>query len=344
MSTLRPITVIGGGLAGLSLALALQRRGVPVTLCEAGRYPRAKVCGEFIAGLDDATSRALDLAPLLEAQRQHHVASWHGRDGLMFRHRLLRPAIGVSRQSLDTRLADEFRAAGGDLRERTRVERNAPSPGTVVACGRPRRAGGWFGLKLHVRHLPLDADLELHLGHHAYVGLAGVEDGRVNVCGLFAPRPGGGGPPDAALDRSLRMSGLTRLADRLANAVICEDARAAVAGVHFGYTQNHAASVLALGDAFAAIPPFTGHGMAMALQSAAIALDPLLAWSHGDAEWAATTRRVRRQLHRKFALRLALAQTLHPWLLAPRGQSLIARLHAHRVLPLRWLNHALHAS
>jgi menaquinone-9 beta-reductase len=344
MSMLRPITIVGGGLAGLSLALALQRRGIPVTVCEAGRYPRPKVCGEFIAGLDDATSRALGLAPLLDAQRRHHVASWHGRDGLMFRHRLPRPAIGVSRQWLDTRLAEAFRSAGGELRERTRVEWRAPSPGTVLACGRPRHPGGWIGLKLHVRGLFLDADLEMHLGERAYVGLAGVEDGRINVCGLFAPRPGSGGPPEAVLDRYLRSCGLIRLADRLVKAAICEDARAAVAGVHFGYARNPDRSLLALGDAFAAIPPFTGHGMAMALQSAAVALDPLLAWSEGNVEWARTTQRVRRRLQRKFALRLALARALHPWLLAPRSQSLIARLHASRVLPLRWLNHALHAS
>ena len=45
-----PITIVGGGLAGLTLAIGLRRRNVPVTLWEAGHYPRHRVCGEFISG------------------------------------------------------------------------------------------------------------------------------------------------------------------------------------------------------------------------------------------------------------------------------------------------------
>ncbi|MDB6025304.1 MAG: putative electron transfer oxidoreductase, partial [Verrucomicrobiales bacterium] len=44
----RPITIVGGGLSGLTLGIALRQRGIPTTIWEAGRYPRHKVCGEFI--------------------------------------------------------------------------------------------------------------------------------------------------------------------------------------------------------------------------------------------------------------------------------------------------------
>ena len=39
----RTVTIIGGGLAGLTLGLALRQRDVPVTVCEAGTYPRHRV-------------------------------------------------------------------------------------------------------------------------------------------------------------------------------------------------------------------------------------------------------------------------------------------------------------
>ena len=49
------IEIIGGGLAGLSLGLALSREKIAVRVVEAGRYPRHSVSGEFITGLEDDT-------------------------------------------------------------------------------------------------------------------------------------------------------------------------------------------------------------------------------------------------------------------------------------------------
>ena len=42
---MRQITIAGGGLAGLSLGVALRRADVPVVLHEAGRYPRHRATG-----------------------------------------------------------------------------------------------------------------------------------------------------------------------------------------------------------------------------------------------------------------------------------------------------------
>ena len=50
MPTLKPITIVGGGLAGLTLGIGLRQQGIPVTVWEAGHYPRHRVCGEFISG------------------------------------------------------------------------------------------------------------------------------------------------------------------------------------------------------------------------------------------------------------------------------------------------------
>lgn len=43
------VIIIGGGLAGLTSAIHLSKKGLHVTLIEKGDYPRHKVCGEYIS-------------------------------------------------------------------------------------------------------------------------------------------------------------------------------------------------------------------------------------------------------------------------------------------------------
>ena len=340
----RPVEIVGGGLAGLSLGLALRRAGVPVVLHEAGDYPRHRVCGEFITSLDPTTRARLGLDPFLADARAHHEVAWFYRQRPLLRHRLPAPALALSRHALDQRLADAFVAAGGDLRVRSRLDPRAAPAGRVFACGRRAAPDSpWLGLKCHALRLPVSADLELHLGHDAYVGLCAVEDGRVNVSGLFRRRPGLTVDRAAALPAYLRAAGLGALADRLATAAIDPASHSAVAGLAFGSAPGpDSPDRLSLGDARALIPPFTGNGMTMAFQSAASALDPLLAWSRGAAAWPATVALVHRLQRTRFRLRLAASALLHPALLHAPGQTLLAAAARAGLLPLRPLYHALH--
>ena len=201
------VEIVGGGLAGLALGLGLQRAGVPTIVHEAHDYPRHRVCGEFITGLDAATIARLEIAPLLADALLHSRVTWNRR-GRRFRSQILPvPALGLSRHALDARLAERYVSAGGDLRVNARIAADGCPPGRVLANGRRRLRSPWFGLKIHARGLRLDGDLELHLGRRAYVGLSGVEgalDQRLRPVwpesrvGGFVPGKRGGGPPAAA--------------------------------------------------------------------------------------------------------------------------------------------------
>jgi 2-polyprenyl-6-methoxyphenol hydroxylase-like FAD-dependent oxidoreductase len=65
MAEAKRITIVGGGLAGLTLGIALRQREVAVTICEAGHYPRHRVCGEFISGRGQATLARLGMSKLI---------------------------------------------------------------------------------------------------------------------------------------------------------------------------------------------------------------------------------------------------------------------------------------
>jgi 2-polyprenyl-6-methoxyphenol hydroxylase-like FAD-dependent oxidoreductase len=341
------IEIVGGGLAGLSLGLALRRQGVPVTVHEAGDYPRHRVCGEFIVGLDDATLGRLGLAPLLADARRHRSVAWFDRKSFIRDQTLPAPALGLSRHVIDARLAAAFVATGGDLRTKSRVDCAQAPPGRIFATGRRRDGAGLLGLKVHVRGLTLARDLEFHLGDGAYVGLAGVEDDVVNFCGLFRHRTGLA-PTDSHERHSasllfayLAAAGLDALGERLRAAEIETASFCAIAAVDFLGAAVQSGRIR-LGDAYAMIPPFTGNGMAMAFQGAHLALDPLLAYARAEQSWGEASQLVAERLYRRFRLRLGCANALQPFLFEPRRQRWLISAHRAGVLPLRPLYRLTH--
>jgi flavin-dependent dehydrogenase len=318
---------------------------VPVTVFEAHAYPRHRVCGEFITGLDPRTLARLGLAPCLGDALRHHEIAWYRGSRKIRTQRLPAPALGISRHRLDARLAEAFVAAGGELREHTRLALDAAPDGRVFAAGRPPRPSRWLGLKLHARRLPLGSDLEVHLGDQAYVGLSPVEESEVNVCGLFALRPlspdGPGSSGSNLFLRYLEATGMADVAARLRAADVDESSFCAVAGMSFENTfSGH--DRIRLGDHFAQTPPYTGNGMAMALQSASLALDPLVEWSRGRQSWAGTVATINRDFRRRFRLRLTSAVTLHPYLFDPGRQRWLVLACRSRFLPLRPLYRLTH--
>ena len=341
MTRSRPLEIVGGGLAGLALGLGLRRAGAEATIFEAGDYPRHRVCGEFIAGLGKTTMARLGLAPLLADAGRLREVEWFFRGRAIRRHRLPEPALALSRHLLDARLAEAFTAAGGRLLTGTRVNTDETPDGRVFSTGRRRAPSPWLGLKLHARGLRLGSDLEFHLGDDAYVGLCPVEDGCVNVCGLFRRRPDLAGTRETVLAAYLHATRLDALATRLADAEVCSGSCSAVAGVSFGRSAK-TRDRTSLGDTFAMIPPFTGNGMAMAFQSAEVALDPLLAWTQGETSWEETRRLVGERLRRRFRRRLVAAAVLHPLFHGRSGQGWLAAAARAGMLPLRPLYHLLH--
>jgi flavin-dependent dehydrogenase len=117
--------IVGGGPAGSSAAIHLAISGARVLLAEQKKFPRAKLCGEFISpecldhfvrlGVEDQIVAA-NGAPLTEtvfyARNGRSVSvpsEWFGREH--------GSALGLSRAEMDARLLKRARDVGVDVRE-----------------------------------------------------------------------------------------------------------------------------------------------------------------------------------------------------------------------------------
>ena len=330
MSEAIPVTIVGGGLAGLTLGIALRQHNVPVQVHEAGKYPRHRVCGEFISGHGQASLKRLGLRCILDtagAIEARTIAFFSPTRSTGPR---LLPEAGIclSRSVLDAVLAARFRELGGKLVEGERDTRRF-GEGVVRATG--RRAGAdadgmrWFGLKIHARDVTPVADLEMHASPLGYVGLCRINGGEVNVCGLFR-KPIDRHEGSIHGRELLRGQSGSTLWQRLANADFDEESFCAVAGLCIQPQRAVAHEEICVGDSITMIPPVTGNGMSMAFESAELAIIPLVAWSRGELSWNEAREKIARDCDALFKRRLAWAQWLQKIVLMPSLQDPLVAL------------------
>lgn len=321
-----PPLIVGGGPAGAAAAIRLAQAHVAATVIEKLSQPGDAICGGFLSWttLQQLEELGLDRSSL-GGHDVTHMAVF--ADGKRVDAALPAPAMGVSRQRLDTLLLAEAERAGAAVRRACGVRsalgrRLTLSDGDVLEPESLFLATGKHDLRglsrvrsdadpelgLRVR-LPADAALrqmleghiELHLFGRGYLGLVLQEDGTANAC--MAVRKSrlvqAGGTP-AALFRQLAERSPV-LAERLAG--LPRDAQFdAIGHVPYGWrARTTQPGLFRLGDQAAVISSLAGEGIGIALASARRAAD---AWQR---EGAAGAIGYQRDLSRATARPVALA-------------------------------------
>lgn len=323
--------VIGGGPAGAAAATHLARAGAAVILYERTTGPHDKVCGDFLGArsLDRLAALGVEVPALggVAIERIRLVAG-----ARMAEAPLPFPARSLSRRILDQALLDRATAAGVDVRRGATIRSIGPVPGRTVllATGkhdlrelpRPGRESGAVGLKTYVTLASDQAALlrgciELILLADGYAGLQPMGDGRAALCVARwreAMRPGA---QHRILDDLSQAS--PHLRRRLVGATAT--GTVAIAGVPYGYLLAQRPSVFRLGDQAAVIPSLTGEGVSIALLTAELAADCILAGNSPDIY----TKRLRAMLLQPMRVATAVQRLAS----LRRTQHFLARLSAY---------------
>ena len=299
------VVVIGAGPAGATAACVLGERGHRVLLVDRASFPRAKVCGCCLAPGGQGILRSLGLDDLVDEGVPLDTTIVHGAGRTATLH--FPGSVTLSRERLDPALIDAARHRGVEFLPRTRatvtadddVEFRPLDPSTDASVDRVRPKAivvadglggrslddrpefGWrvagrnrFGVGTvveHVRDAPRRGELLMLTDRAGYLGVATLEDGRVDLAAALHPeRTRIGGGPAATCGRMLRAARLPGLAEAADTAKwrgtpsLTRRRRCVAAG-----------RVCCIGDAGGYVEPFTGEGMSWGME-AAVAVAPFI--------------------------------------------------------------------
>ncbi len=123
------ILIIGGGVAGSSLAIRLRKQGWEVCIVEKDKFPRHKLCGEFVSPECFLHFEELDVLDSIsriggEAIFETRFFSESGRSVAVPSKWFsggMRGALGISRSEMDYCLLEKARELGAEVLEGSRV-------------------------------------------------------------------------------------------------------------------------------------------------------------------------------------------------------------------------------
>ncbi len=338
------VTIIGGGLGGLSLAIQLGKQGYSVAMFEKEQYPFHKVCGEYISmeSWNFIESLGLPLSQMNLPFIKKLIVT--APNGLSLKSNLKQGGFGISRFKLDAALMKIAVESNVNVFEHCKVEdvifdggqfelhTTAGNFTSKVCCGsfgkrsnldikwkrhfishKNNKLSNYVGVKYHIKtDFALDT-IALHNFKNGYCGISKIEEDIYCLCYLTnAANLKENNNSIAELEKNI-LKRNRHLRHILEN---CEHLYAApltISQISFGkktQVENH---VLLIGDAAGMITPLCGNGMSMAMHGSKIAAAVVVDFLSNKTDRQTMEINYQEQWHKTFAKRLyagRLIQTL----------------------------------
>ena len=296
------IAIIGGGLAGLSLAILAANASYKVVLFEKETYPFHKVCGEYISleSYDFLIRIGLPLQdwnlPIIKKLQVSDV------NGKLYDFKLDLGGFGISRYTIDNALYNLAKQKGVDIFTNEKVsevnlindahiiQTNTKKITTNIVAGaygkrsnldikwkrnfaeqKLNKLNNFIGVKYHIKTGFAKDKIALHNFKNGYCGISAIEDDKHCLC---------------YLTNAENLSANNNSIQQMQENVLCKNpvlkkifteadflyaVPLTISQISFdkkSQTENH---VLLLGDAAGMITPLCGNGMSMAMHGAKLA-------------------------------------------------------------------------
>jgi len=331
------ILIIGGGLAGLTAALHLQKAGFDVILIEKNSYPQHKVCGEYISNEVLPYLKWLDADPRILGATAIQRLQFSTLSGKSIDTKLPLGGFGVSRYNMDSFLYEKFKRRGGVLLQDTvsavhfndekftiytLAELQINARQVIGAYGKRsaidlklkrnfiQRKSPVLAVKAHFSGVFPDDMVGLHNFKGGYCGVSKIEDNKINICYLadyrsFKAYKNVTSYQQEVLYKNKHLKSIFEHTNPLFDVPIT------VSQLAFGPRETVADHILMIGDTAGLIHPLCGNGMSMAIHSAKICAELLIDFFAGSIKTRASLEKLYiSSWDRQFRLRLRMGNIL----------------------------------
>jgi flavin-dependent dehydrogenase len=302
--------IIGGGLAGLSLAIQLADLGIEVILFEKKTYPFHKVCGEYISMESWNFITALGI-PLSELNLpQIHNVGISSEKGFMLNAPLSLGGFGISRHTLDFKLYEVAKQKGICILENCnvlnvvqldstsyRIETSQGYFTSHIVCGtygkytpqfvhspkkKQQNAENYIGVKYHIKTDLSHDRIELHNFSGGYCGISKVDLDAYCMCYLVNSIQLNNAQNDIKKMEEKILFRNPFLKKHFTEAEFLFKEPLVISNVTFRKKSTYSEGIFLLGDAAGSVTPLCGNGMSMALRASYIFAQLLASFFKGN--------------------------------------------------------------
>lgn len=291
------VIIVGGGLAGLSGAIHLSKANLSVLVIEKNKYPKHKVCGEYISNEVLPYLKFLDIDVFSLGAKKIDTFQLSTTQSKLLSTTLPLGGFGISRFCLDHALAKKALEVGSEILEdsvediqfsndeflvETKKSNKFKAKIVIGAYGKRsnldiklnrqfiKRKSPYLAVKMHVKGDFPDDVVALHNFEGGYCGVSKVENDNINLCYITNFNVFKKFKDIHDFQQNVVYKN-TFLKNILSNTVPVFEEPLTISQISFDSKKPVEKHIIMCGDTAALIHPLCGNGMSMAIRSAQIA-------------------------------------------------------------------------